>query len=188
MNKNNERLLDFSYKAWENKDKIKEKTLTKTSQSREYSKKYNVMYREEKINTKKYYWLNANPKIWIFSELKNGEIIEYTAVNENGNKRRIYRNYQNAKKGDMVIAYESTPIKAIVGICMVEEKLKDNIYQIFTYVKNKDNTGNVSGMLLYAKTDENIWTNQTNTFGKNSITITTLDLTQNFEIVKKTVR
>ena len=87
----------------------------------------------------------------------------------------------------MVIAYESTPIKAIVGICIVEEELKDNIYQIFTYVKNKDkdNTGNVSGMLLYAKTDENIWTNQTNTFGKNSITITTLDLTQNFEIVKK---
>ena len=33
-----------------------------------------------------------------------------------------------------------------------------NLYQIFTYVKNKDttNSGNVSGMLLYAKTDEEI--------------------------------
>ena len=31
-----------------------------------------------------------------------------------------------------------------------------NLYQILTYVKNLDteNTGNVSGMLLYAKTDE----------------------------------
>lgn len=33
-----------------------------------------------------------------------------------------------------------------------------NMYQIFTYVKNKDNlsSGNVSGVLLYAKTDEDI--------------------------------
>lgn len=33
-----------------------------------------------------------------------------------------------------------------------------NVYQIFTYVKNqdKDNTGNVAGILLYAKTDEDI--------------------------------
>ncbi len=33
-----------------------------------------------------------------------------------------------------------------------------NLYQIFTYVKNKDvgNTGNVSGLLLYAKTNETI--------------------------------
>ena len=34
-----------------------------------------------------------------------------------------------------------------------------NMYQIFTYVKNKayeDNTKEVSGMLLYAKTDEEI--------------------------------
>ena len=33
-----------------------------------------------------------------------------------------------------------------------------NMYQIFTYVKNQDvmNTGNVSGMLLYAKTEEAI--------------------------------
>lgn len=31
-----------------------------------------------------------------------------------------------------------------------------NLYQIFTYVKNwdKDHTGNVAGMLLYAKTSE----------------------------------
>ena len=65
--------------------------------------------------------------------------------------------------------------------------INNNIYQIFTYVKNKDkdNTGNVSGMLLYAKTDEDIWPNQTNTFGKNEITITTLDLTQDFKTVKE---
>ena len=72
---------------------------------------------------KKYYWLTANPKIWSFSELKNGDIIEYTAINENGNKRRIYKNYQDARKGDMVIAYEASPTKAIVGLCTVEEEM-----------------------------------------------------------------
>lgn len=127
LNKSNQSLLDFSYKAWKNKNNIKEKI----AHGKEYSKNYNVMYGEEKMNNnRKYYWLNANPKIWSFSELKNGETIEYTAINENGNKRRIYRNYQNAKKGDMVIAYESTPIKAIVGICIIEEELKDNILKI----------------------------------------------------------
>jgi len=33
-----------------------------------------------------------------------------------------------------------------------------NLYQIFTYIKNQDidHTGNVAGMLLYAKTNEAI--------------------------------
>lgn len=37
-----------------------------------------------------------------------------------------------------------------------ESLISGNLYQIFAYVKNKDkdNTGNVEGMLLYAKTDE----------------------------------
>lgn len=63
--------------------------------------------------------------------------------------------------------------------------ISGNIYQIFTYVKNKDvdNTGNVSGMLLYAKTDEETFPNQTNKFGNNVITFRTIDLTQDFETV-----
>ena len=84
----------------------------------------------ENMSNRNYYWLNANPKIWSFSELGIGDIIEYTALNENGNKRRIYKNYLEAKKGDMVIAYESTPTKAIVGLCVVEEGLKDNVLKI----------------------------------------------------------
>ena len=65
--------------------------------------------------------------------------------------------------------------------------ISGNIYQIFTYVKNKDkeNTGNVSGMLLYAKTDEEIYPNQSNKFGNNVIAIRTLDLTKDFKEVMK---
>ena len=63
-----------------------------------------------------YWWLNANPKIWSFSNIAVGEVQSYTLYNENGNKRRIFQNFLDAKKGDMVIGYESNPVKQIVAI------------------------------------------------------------------------
>lgn len=53
-----------------------------------------------------------------------------------------------------------------------------NLYQVFTYVKNldKDNTGNVAGMLLYAKTQERITPNNKYSMGGNTIWVKTLDL------------
>ena len=62
----------------------------------------------------------------------------------------------------------------------------NNLYQIFTYVKNLDvsNTGNVSGMLLYAKTDEDILPNNEYRMSGNKISVKTLDLNCDFnEIV-----
>lgn len=73
-----------------------------------------------------YYFLNANPSIWSFSSIKVGEIIEYTSRGESGHKRRVYNNYENAKAGDIVIAYESTPKKAITGICKIVSKDDNN--------------------------------------------------------------
>lgn len=56
------------------------------------------------------------------------------------------------------------------------------MYQIFTYVKNLDveNAGKVSGLLLYAKTDEEITPDLSASFGKNRIRVRTLDLNQEF--------
>ena len=56
-----------------------------------------------------------------------------------------------------------------------------NLYQIFTYVKNKDaeykdTPHTVSGMLLYAQTDEIIQPNQTYHMSGNKISVCTLDL------------
>ncbi len=56
-----------------------------------------------------------------------------------------------------------------------------NLYQIFTYVKNKerqlrDQPHEVSGMLLYAKTDETLQPNSTYRMSGNSISVKTLDL------------
>ncbi len=73
-----------------------------------------------------YYWLNSNPKVWSFSEWSVGEVQTYTSINDNGNKRRVYPNYENIKVGDKIIAYESTPVKAIVGFAEVINKDQNN--------------------------------------------------------------
>lgn len=65
---------------------------------------------------RRYWWLNANPKIWSFSELQVGEVQEYTLFNENGNKRRVFQNFLDAKAGDLVIGYESNPVRQVVAL------------------------------------------------------------------------
>ena len=60
-----------------------------------------------------------------------------------------------------------------------------NLYQIFTYVKNKDaeygeQPHNVSGMLLYAQTDESVQPNNVYHMGGNKISVRTLNLNCSF--------
>ena len=64
-----------------------------------------------------------------------------------------------------------------------------NLYQIFTYVKNKeyelrDTEHKVSGMLLYAKTDERIQPDNSYIMSGNRISVKTLDLNVPFEKIK----
>lgn len=57
----------------------------------------------------------------------------------------------------------------------------NNLYQIFTYVKNKAaDGGEVSGMLLYAQTDEEIQPDHTYMMSGNRISVKTLDLNCDF--------
>ena len=76
-----------------------------------------------------YWFLNANPKMWSMSSMPVGEVQNYTLFNDNGNKRRIFQNFLDAKAGDMVIGYESTPVKQIVAIFRVNaEQDGERIY------------------------------------------------------------
>jgi len=66
-----------------------------------------------------------------------------------------------------------------------------NLYQIFTYVKNKDAEllrsnipHEVSGMLLYAKTDEQIAPDDTYVMSGNKISVKNLDLSKNFAEIR----
>lgn len=65
-----------------------------------------------------------------------------------------------------------------------------NLYQIFTYVKNKevtygDEPHEVSGMLLYAKTDEQIQPNHVYHMSGNKISVRTLDLNCPFPQIRE---
>ena len=71
---------------------------------------------DDEDGEQRYWWLNANPKIWSFSDIAVGEVQSYTLYNDNGNKRRIFQNFLDAKAGDMIIGYESNPVKQIVAI------------------------------------------------------------------------
>lgn len=68
-----------------------------------------------------YWWLTANPKIWSFSDIKIGEEQNYTLYNENGNKRRVFQNFLDAKVGDVVIGYEANPVKKVVAIARITQ-------------------------------------------------------------------
>ena len=64
----------------------------------------------------------------------------------------------------------------------------NNLYQIFTYVKNKDmeykdDKHTVSGMLLYAKTDEEIQPDNVYQMSGNKISVKTLDLNCDFTVM-----
>lgn len=67
----------------------------------------------------RYWWLNANPRIWSFSNLQTSHVQEYTLFNENGNKRRVFQNFLDARAGDLVIGYESNPVKQVVALAKV---------------------------------------------------------------------
>ena len=66
-----------------------------------------------------YWWLNAKPSIWSFSDIGIGEVQSYTLYNENGRKRRIFQNFLDVKIGDLVIGYESYPVKQVVALAKI---------------------------------------------------------------------
>lgn len=68
-----------------------------------------------------YWWLNANPKYWSLAEWVVGDEQDYTLYNSNGNKRRIFQNFVDAKEGDTVICYESNPTKQILCLAIVSK-------------------------------------------------------------------
>jgi 5-methylcytosine-specific restriction enzyme subunit McrC len=65
-----------------------------------------------------------------------------------------------------------------------------NVYQIFTYVMNQDvgNTGNVAGMLLYAKTEEEITPDVDVVIMNHKIGAKTLDLNCEFKQISAQLR
>lgn len=97
-----------------------QKTLTDLTQYTEYIAQLEALFlQEDNQSSPNYWWLTANPKIWSFYDIKVGETQSYSLYNDNGNKRRIFKNFMEAKTNDIIVVYESSPVKKVVGFAKV---------------------------------------------------------------------
>ena len=79
---------------------------------------------------RQYWWVTANPKNWSFSQIDVGEVFDYTLYNDNGNKRRIFQHFLDAREGDLVICYEGHPVKQIVALGRVAKEQDGEVIYI----------------------------------------------------------
>lgn len=113
---------------WQTNSKLPNKTLTDITKYNNYVDTINKLVESDtgvvpssQNPSKSYWWLNANPKIWSMNDWKVGEEQNYTLYNSNGNKRRIFQNFLDAKVGDIVVCYESNPTKQILGLAEISK-------------------------------------------------------------------
>ena len=96
------------------------------------SKTFKIAGKTQTLNKEtsgNYWWLCANPRIWSMNGWTVGEVQDYTLYNANGNKRRIFQNFLNAKAGDKVICYETNPTKQITALASIsKESDNERIY------------------------------------------------------------
>lgn len=76
----------------------------------------------EAENGERFWWLTASPAIWSFTNMRVGEEQDYTLYNDNGNQRRIFQNFLDAREGDKVIGYEANPKKQIVSLAEISRE------------------------------------------------------------------
>lgn len=112
---------------WTTKEPQALKTLTELTRYEDYVKKLNLLVDGKIANEEvvAYYWLNANPKIWSIDDSEVGQVQTYEAINENGHKRRIYKYFSEIKPGDLIIGYETTPVKKVKALYVVTKRSKD---------------------------------------------------------------
>lgn len=87
---------------------------------------------------RQYWWLNASPKIWDFKDMEIGGIQNYTAYNEQGNKRQKFKHFEQVRPGDLVIGYLSTPSKQIVAICEITKGMRETAGEGIEFKKLED--------------------------------------------------
>lgn len=78
---------------------------------------------EEPQGEPNFWWLNADPSIWSISNMDEGDCQTYTSRNKKGNKRRVYKYFEAVQKGDLIIGYESSPVKQIKALMEMKRGL-----------------------------------------------------------------
>ena len=122
---------------WKTEEVHAMKTLTNVTRYKDYVDRLNALIDGNKIpehkdsTGKQYWWLTGSPKYWSPSnDWEVGGDIDYTLYNEKGNKRRVFKHFYEAKPGDLVIAYESSPVLQIVAIGRVVSETDGEVLYI----------------------------------------------------------
>jgi 5-methylcytosine-specific restriction enzyme B len=89
-----------------------------------------------------YWWLNANPSIWRFSDIQIGAHQTYTSHNEKGNKRRIYKHFEEAKAGDIVLGYVASPDCEITAVCKITQGLHETSEGVVIEISKTEDLSN----------------------------------------------
>ena len=131
---------------WKTEEMHAMKTLTNITKYSDYVKRLNnkidgisdivsESFVLPETNEVDYWWLYANPKVWEIDSFNVGDIQEYTAYNEKGNKRQIFKYFKAVKPGDKLICYETTPTKRVKALCEITQGLhEDDGYEVFNFV------------------------------------------------------
>lgn len=126
----NKRSVDWTETGeWSVTQPLVMKTLTNLTGYKDYVKLFNDIIdgnasdnAENQKTEIKHWWLCGNPGIWSMKDWTVGEEQDYTLYNADGNKRRIFKNFENAKVGDTVVCYEARPTKQIVGLATISKE------------------------------------------------------------------
>ena len=112
---------------WTSPETLAMKTLTELTRYPELIQKLDQMMEDAPAPETgiAYYWLNANPKIWSIDDIDVGQVQTYTAINEKGKKRRVYKYFTEIKPGDLIIGYETSPVKKVKALFEVTKRSND---------------------------------------------------------------
>lgn len=76
-----------------------------------------------------YFWVTADPEIWLVDSIKDGHEVFYTAYTKDLTKRKMFEAFQKAKPHDRVIFYQASPIRKIIGIGEVIKNLHKETHE-----------------------------------------------------------
>ena len=112
---------------WKTDTMLAMKTLTNITSYKEHVSYLNRLIdgesnKQEAPSVQNYWWLVANPKIWSITGMKIGEEQSYSLYSESGHKRNIFQNFLDAKAGDIVLGYESSPTKQVVCLLTISKE------------------------------------------------------------------
>ena len=122
------RKVNWTHKGeWKSDSLLAMKTLTNITSYKEHVSYLNRLIdgesnKQEVPSGQNYWWLVANPKIWSITGMKIGEEQSYSLYNENGHKRNVFQNFLDAKAGDIVLGYESSPTKQVVCLLTISKE------------------------------------------------------------------